>query len=107
MAETPFTVPRPRSWVVDTYFMAHRAKLLDVAAFLDRVDRAPPDDGAAVRNDDPRLVSLRAAIALLVDGEGDRARRILELFSDPSTDPIDRAPGKGAIGVWPDYDPDA
>ena len=40
-------LPLTASAVVDTYFMEHRAKLLDIAAFLDRVDRATPDGGGA------------------------------------------------------------
>jgi hypothetical protein len=30
-----------REQVIDLYFMEARAKLIDLAAFLDRVDRAP------------------------------------------------------------------
>ncbi|MFA7238095.1 MAG: hypothetical protein WC058_14625 [Phycisphaeraceae bacterium] len=83
-----------RSKVIDTYFIEHRHKLLDVAAFLDRVDRAPGSE-----DDDVRLVAMRDAIALLIDGKADRARRILDLFSDTSVEPIAKAPGKGAIGA--------
>jgi hypothetical protein len=100
MADEPYSVPRPRAWVIDTYFIAHRAKLLDVAAFLDRVDRAASVDPAAK---DVRIAALEDAIRLLVDGDGERARRMLELFSDPTSEPLERAPGKGAIGVWPGY----
>ena len=31
-----------REQVINMYFLEHRAKLLDVAAFLDRIDRAQP-----------------------------------------------------------------
>jgi hypothetical protein len=81
---------------VDLYFMEHRAKLLDIAAFLDRLDRA-----AAGATDDVRLRAMRQAIPLLIDGEGDRARRILELFSDHSAEPIPAAHTQAAIGVDP------
>jgi hypothetical protein len=93
------TFPRPRPWVVDTYFMEHRAKLIDIAAFLDRVDRAAPEDDDAR---DFRLKAMTQALAILADGEGERAKRILDLFSDTTSEPIDKAPGKGACGVWPD-----
>jgi hypothetical protein len=83
---------------VDRYFLEHRAKVIDVAAFLDRVDRATPD--ADDRGEDFRIRSLRGAIAILLDGEGDRAKRVLDLLSDPSSDPIDTAPMKGATGAW-------
>jgi len=82
-----------RAQVVDAYFMEHRARLLDVAAFLDRVDRA----GAG--EDDFRMRAFRKALALLGDGGPDRARRVLELFSDPTTEPVAKAGMKGASGA--------
>ena len=82
-----------RAQVVDAYFMEHRARLLDVAAFLDRVDRAGPGV------DDFRMNAYRNAIALLLDGKPERTRRILEHFSDPSTTPIPAAHVKGATGA--------
>ena len=83
-----------RAQVVDVYFMEHRARLLDVAAFLDRVDRA--GSGA----DDFRMAAYRAAIALLLDGKPERTRRILESLSDTSTAPIVAAHVKGATGAF-------
>ena len=82
-----------RTQVVDAYFMEHRARLLDVAAFLDRVDRAGAGD------DDFRMRAFRAAVSILGDGRPDRARRVLELLSDPSTDPVAKAGMKGATGA--------
>ena len=82
-----------RTQVVDAYFMEHRARLLDVAAFLDRIDRAGPGV------DDFRMNAYRNAIALLLDGKPERTRRILEHFSDPSTMPIAAAHVKGATGA--------
>lgn len=82
---------------VDVYFMEHRAKLLDIAAFLDRLDRAAGE----AAGDDVRIRALRLAVPLLIDGEGQRVRRILELFSDHTSEPIPVAHGQGAIGVDP------
>ena len=83
--------------VVDRYFLEHRAKLIDLAAFLDRVDRAG-SDGAP--SQDFRVIAMHEAIKeLMKDGPG-RARRIQEVFSDHSTDPIDKAPMKGAFGAF-------
>ena len=92
------TCPMTRAAVVDAYFMEHRAKLIDLAAFLDRVDRAREGGGG----DDFRMRALRDAFAILSEREPGRAARILDLFSDPTAEPIDRAPGKGAAGAWPD-----
>lgn len=92
------TCPAARSGVIDLYFMEHRAKVLDIAAFLDRLDRAKDDIG----REDFRVRGLREAIAILLDGRGERARRILDHFSDPTEEPIASAAGmKGAFGVYP------
>jgi hypothetical protein len=91
------TCPLTGPDVVEQYFMEHRAKLLDLAAFLDRLDRAAPPAG----HDDVRVRALRRAIPLLLDGQGDRARRILELLSDHTTKPIDQAHTQGALGADP------
>lgn len=93
---TPIPIPLTRSQVVDAYFMEHRGKLLDLAAFLDRVDRASAPAGAP---DDFRVAALRSAAAILTEGRPDRARRILELLSDPSADPVAAAGTKGASGA--------
>ncbi len=78
--------------VVDAYFLEHRAKVLDLAAFFDRLDRTGGDE-------DFRVEYLQRAVALLIDGEGDRAKRIQMLLSDSSSEPIDSAPMQGAFGA--------
>lgn len=93
------TCPLDGRKAVDLYFMEHRAKLLDIAAFLDRLERT---SGAAV--DDVRIRALRQAIPLLIDGHGQRTQRILELFSDHSSEPIPAAHTQAAIGVDPQGD---
>jgi len=92
MSATP--PPLSKRAVVDRYFLEHRAKVLDIAAFLDRFDRAQ-GDGA----DDYRVTALHACCAILTDGKPDRARRVLELLSDHSAEPIAKAPMKGATGA--------
>jgi hypothetical protein len=98
MAQATPSCPAPRSKVIELYFMEHRAKVLDLAAFFDRLDRAGDDIG----REDFRITALREAIGILLDGKGERARRVLEHFSDPSDQPIPSAAGmKGALGVYP------
>lgn len=80
------------AWL-DAQFVGVRAKVLEVAAFLDRAERY----GMAA---DFRCVALRDVLPLLSDGQGERARRILEALSDPSTEPAPAAVGKGASGAW-------
>jgi hypothetical protein len=92
--------PLAKSAVTNLNFMEHRAKLLDIAAFLDRLDRAA-DDMEGVR--DFRMEAFGRAIAILQEREPDRARRMLELFSDHSTKAIESAAGmKGAFGASPE-----
>jgi len=81
--------------IVDQYFLEHRAKLIDIAAFLDRLQRA--DDGKA---EDFRMKAFNKAAEVLTDKQPDKARRILEIFSDHTTDLADSAPeSKAASGA--------
>lgn len=82
--------------VVEAYFMEHRAKLIDVAAFLDRLERAQQGPDC-----DFRIEALLSSIDILRDGLPQRAKRMLDHFSDHSSDPIDKAPMQGALGAVP------
>ncbi len=83
-----------RQQLLDLYFMDARSKLIDIAAFLDRVDRGEGEP-------DFRLAAFRRALGELEKGKPARARAVLMSLSDPTTDPIAKAPGKGAVGAWP------
>lgn len=88
--------PQSREQVVQQYFLEHRAKLLDIAAYLDRIDRAT----ATTAETDFRDHAFRQAVQLLTDGQPQRARRILELLSDyTSTVPQSAHGMKGASGA--------
>lgn len=80
--------------ILDLYFLDARARLIDIAAFLDRVERAegPPDF---------RLDAFNEALKELGTGNADRAKRVLLAFSDPTEDPIPAATTKAACGAWP------
>jgi len=71
--------PLPAKDVLDKFYLEARAKLLELAATLDRIDRGQP-----VPND-PRLQLLRKAIAQLQDTpaspRADRAEKLQMLFS--------------------------
>ena len=95
--ESP-TCPLDVKQVIDRYFLEHRAKVIDLAAFLDRIDRARN----AGSTEDFRQTQLLQALAVLLDGGGERARRVLEVLSDPTSEPLESAAGmKGAAGAWP------
>ncbi len=83
--------------MVDVGFVPVRAKLLEVAAFLDRVERHAVAD-------DFRCAALREAARVLVDGQPERARRVLEALSDPTTEPDAVSTGKAAFGAWQPHD---
>ena len=79
--------------VLDLYFLDARHKLIEIAAFLDRVERA-------TGKDDFRLNAFRLALGKLSGRQKGKARRALLTFSDPTTKPIAKAQGKGAVGAW-------
>jgi hypothetical protein len=84
-----------RQQVLDLYFMDARSKLIDLAAFLDRVDRA---DGA----EDFRMTALRTALKELTSGNKEKAKQVLLALSDPTTEPIAAAATKAACGAFSD-----
>jgi hypothetical protein len=94
------TGPLTQRELIAEYFMEHRVQVLELAAFLDRLDRAREIDAA----DDFRLRSLRAALTVLVDGAGDRVRRVQMIFSDPRSELLEELDTKSAKGA---YDPEA
>jgi hypothetical protein len=69
---------RPASVVLDNYFLETRAKLLEIAATLDRVDRAT--DTTAAKSD-PRMSFIREALHVLLSDRPDRAEKIQILNS--------------------------
>jgi len=83
-----------REQVIDLYFMEARAKLIDLAAFLDRVDRAPGTD-------DFRMTAFRHAMQELPVNQPNLAKRVLLSLSDPTTEPLPAATAKTAAGAWP------
>lgn len=82
-----------RQQVLDLYFLEARSKLIDLGAFLDRIDRA---EGEA----DFRLQAFRRALSLLSQDQPDKAKRVLLALSDPTTEPIPAAATKAAIGAY-------
>ena len=79
--------------ILDLYFLDARHKLIDLAAFLDRAERASGKD-------DFRLKAFRAALGKLSGNRKHKAKNVLLAFSDPTTRPVEKAEGKGAAGAW-------
>ncbi len=72
----PPPVPAPKA--LDAYFLEARAKLLDLAAILDRIGRGAD---AASAEGDSRMARVRQALEVLHDQSGGRAERIQQIFS--------------------------
>ena len=87
-------VMRSKQELLDLQFIEARHKLIEVGAFLDRIDR---HDGEA----DHRLEVMKKAIPLLLEENGQRAAALLEAFSDQSTELPESAPFQGATGAPP------
>lgn len=69
--------PLPADKALDAYFPDARSRLLDLAAFLDRLDRGA---GAGVAAD-PRLEKIRRAVDVLRGDAGGRAEAVQKVFS--------------------------
>ncbi len=70
------SIPMTAKQVLDREFLEIRGKILEVAAALDRLDRAAGDV-----SQDPRAVRLRESLDLLRQETGDRAEQVQMHFS--------------------------
>ncbi len=81
--------------IVDEYFIENRTRLLEIAAFLDRLDRVDAQQAGR----DFRMQAFAEAVEALTV-PGDRLMRIQLLLSDPTIAPLDRLDRKSAIGAF-------
>ena len=70
--------PRDATMVLDHDFLETRCKLLEIAAVLDRIDRAPARHG---EHPDARVGQIRRALEALLEPGPDRAETIQRIFS--------------------------
>ena len=94
-AKSPPALPLSPKELVDEYFIENRTRILEIAAFLDRLDRV--DASYAAR--DFRMKAFAEALGAL-DGKRDRLDRIQHILSDPRTTPIDALDRKSAVGAY-------
>ncbi|MEO8561223.1 MAG: hypothetical protein ABI601_04050 [bacterium] len=93
--------PKTGRELVDEYFIENRTRLLEIAAFLDRLDRT---DRTLVDHDF-RVRAFREALAILNAGPTDtdrpstRVERIQMLMSDPTTELLEKLDMKSARGA--------
>jgi hypothetical protein len=69
-------IPLSASEALNREFLEIRSRLLQLAATFDRIDRA-----AGSVEDDPRMVKIRRALAVLSDRAEDRAEQLQLIFS--------------------------
>ncbi len=91
MTKSPLSAPQ----IVDEYFIENRTRLLEIAAFMDRLDRADTQHAAR----DFRMQVFAEAVDALA-GPGDRLTRIQMLLSDPTIEPLARLDRKSALGAF-------
>jgi hypothetical protein len=85
--------PLTSSRLIDEYFIENRTKLLDIAAYLDRLDRAGGPGG------DFRMEAFAAAVDALRAGPS-RIERVQLIFSDPTSEPRAALDRKSAAGAF-------
>ena len=98
MADHAGTCPLSQRELIDLYFLEQRNNLLELAAFLDRLDRSVELDG----EDDFRLKALRESLQVLAAARQGRVAAVHTILSDPRTDLLPELDQKAAKGA---YDP--
>lgn len=95
---TTMRAPAPLSatQLADEYFIENRNRLIEIAAFLDRLDRADP----SIATRDFRIRAFADALACLSTAGPTRVADIQALLSDPTVEPKSSLDRKGAIGAW-------
>jgi hypothetical protein len=81
--------------LVDEYFIENRTKVLEIAAFLDRLDRTDPSYAAL----DFRMKAFAEAVAALTR-KSHRLDTIQMLLSDPRSTPLEALDRKSALGAY-------
>ena len=82
-----------RQQILDLYFLDARSKLIEIAAFLDRVERAEGKD-------DFRMKAFRHALVELTQPGKKKTEGALLAYSDPTAEPIPAATTKATCGAW-------
>lgn len=74
-------IPGDATQILDHEFLHIRAKLIETAAALDRIDRAADPDAAAAIASDFRTSQIHRAVEQLLESGPGRAERVLMTFS--------------------------
>lgn len=82
--------------VVELYFLENRTRVLELAAFLDRLARASDGEGLA----DFRVLALQEALQVLASRTSGKVERIQAILSDPRTEPLPALDRQSALGAY-------
>ena len=75
--------PLEATRILDEQFLSVRSKLIDLAATLDRLDRAATGENGSSIHNDPRIEQIREALRQLLESGPARTEAIQMLFSLP------------------------
>ena len=96
MATSSAACPLTQRELIDGFFMEHRAQIIDIAAYLDRLDRSVQHDAES----DFRFLAIQRAMRELGSDEGGRVERILMHLSDPVVELMDTRDRQNALGAF-------
>lgn len=88
--------PLTQLQLIDQYFLENRNRLLDVAAFLDRLKRASKKDG----QNDFRLIAFKKVLKILPSDQSSYLKKALMILSDPTQVPLPKLDRKSALGAY-------
>lgn len=89
------TCPLTQRQLIDEYYMEHRTKILDLAAFLDRLNRSVERNA----EDDFRIVAFRQALQALTSPSFGRVEQVQLLLSDRVTELLEERDQQNAFGA--------
>ena len=81
--------------LVDEYFLEYRARILDLAAYLDRLDRACEKDA----DDEFRYTALLRSLRILSSEEPAKTKRVQMVLSDQDVSLLEDRDQQSAFGA--------
>ncbi|MGH7574607.1 MAG: hypothetical protein ACREM1_05675 [Longimicrobiales bacterium] len=96
MTEPFMRPPKEGRALVDDAFLESRNRALELAAFLDRLDRA----GGATPESDYRVRAFYECLDVLRSREPGRVERVHMILSDPTVKPLETTDQKNANGAY-------
>ncbi|MBI4844431.1 MAG: hypothetical protein HY809_08940 [Nitrospirae bacterium] len=89
--------PMQAKEALEKYFLDNRARMLEIASFLDRIDRY---SGSPEAKEDFRYKSLMKALKIILESEDERTKKVQLFFSDLSSAPLEKVTDQKAYGAW-------